>query len=789
MIKRIASFLLVLTMLVVSVPFTASAATTYTRAIDDYNGTRYENYLVIYNQSGSKTGTNPYGYEVVITDGIVTSVGGNDNLVPAGSNSFVASGHGTSNDWLANNIMLGMKASYSTSTNKVTFTKDDSTLMTALGLLREQALTAKEAALEACIVYDTSADTKFNNAETLYQQLLTAYNNNGTAPSQSNYNSLSALYTSVASLFTEKSVAEYRGAWVRPTQTSYAQVEEYVKRAYDAGLNMLSVETLYDCTTIYPTPMNSLFEHNPKFYGFDVLDAYIKACHKYDMELHVWMPVFYTGSNGSGNWKRSIAYKKSKWRLVSQRGSMLDQGEDYGLVFLNPALPEVQDFLLESYEYILTNYDIDGFQLDYIRYRDRTSNDDYGYDDYTISAFKEAYPKYANSTITYNTDANYWNDWVKFRSKQVTTMVERVRALIDRIAPDVMLSADVGPSVNEAANSLYQDYRTWLYNNWLDMIHPMAYGTDYSPFMIDFQSWADESCLVVPGLGTYMEEFGAEEMVKQTRDMLNVGCDGVVYFEISAFFSKGCGNALTSSLFTEQALAPHLDDLATLKAHLGRLAERVATAASSGTVSASTKNAITTLTTKASNVTKTSDAIDDLKELAAIIDGISSESLADRLRQDLVRAAQACARELRDGREAYEALQDRIVSLSDTEYYIVLGEGEKVLTVDELSAYLDHGMIMKGDKVIASDKGIGTEYVLTNGLAKFKIIVKGDLNGDGKVSAMDYSTAKRAVTRAINLDEIQKIAANVYKPNEEKINALDYMMIKRHVIGSGNIYA
>jgi hypothetical protein len=368
-------------------------------------------------------------------------------------------------------------------------------------------------------------------------------------------------------------------------------------------------------------------------------------------------------------------------------------------------------------------------------------------------------------------------------------MVERVRALVDRVAPEVMLSADVGPSVNEASSSLYQDYRTWLANNWLDMIHPMAYGTDYSPFMVDFQAWADESCLVVPGLGTYMEEFDADDMVKQTRDMLNVGCDGVVYFEISAFFSKGCGTALTSALFTEKAIAPHLDIKETFKANLNRLSERVSKAKTAGTISNSLKNDISALISQALNEESPIDALDELEELLGVIEGIESEPLYNRIREDLVRAAQTCARELRDYRDVYETLKDKIVTFSDTEYYVVLGEGEAVPTIDELCSYLTNGVVKKGYSVVDSNKGVGTEYVLTNGFANFKFIVKGDINGDGKVSSFDYALLKRQVMKTAQLTDVQKIAANVHKPENEKLNTSDYTLLKRHVVKTYNIYA
>ena len=86
-------------------------------------------------------------------------------------------------------------------------------------------------------------------------------------------------------------------------------------------------------------------------------------------------------------------------------------------MFLNPANPEVSDFLIESYRYILENYDIDGLQLDYIRYPHNGTDTDYGYDDATLSAFESKYgvmPEYKPSE-------SYWKDWCAFRASLVGT--------------------------------------------------------------------------------------------------------------------------------------------------------------------------------------------------------------------------------------------------------------------------------------------------------------------------------------------------------------------------------
>ncbi len=784
MTKRIASLLLVLILIAMSIPFSASAATNYTKTISGFNCTRYENYLVIYNQ-GTTTRTNSYGYEVTVTNGIVTSIGGNNSTIPQGDNSYVVSGHGTMRDWLADNIIVGMSVSYSTSTNKITFVLDEATRMRAINISRDAAFAARQKAIDACVIYDANADATFEEIEATYATIL-ANHNNGTAPTLTQMNTMIDKYNSVTALFNERAVSEYRGVWIRPTQTSATAVDSYVKKCYDAGINMISVETMYHGSMIYPTPNGSLIKHNPKFYGFDVLGAYVESCHKYGMELHVWMPVFYSCNTVETNWNISPAKRKPEWCLVTQKGSKFYTGESEGMVFLNPALPEVQDFLVETYAYILSNYDIDGFQLDYIRYRDRTQTDDYGYDEYTISEFKKEYPQYSKYNITYDTSAIYWDNWVAFRANYVTQFVQRMRTLIDTIAPDVMLTADVGPQSRTAYNDLYQNYTMWLNEEWLDMIHPMAYGEGYELVMKDFFKMAGENCLVVPGLGIFMEEYGAQDMLRQTRAMLEVGCDGVVYFEASAFFSKGCGTVLTQNIFTEKALAPALDTEETFKANLERMKERVAKAKASGTISNTIAAKLTTLIDEALGYDKISDAKNTLTELSEALENISSELLYNRLYEDIVRSRQVVMLDLRDASTVFETLGDKIYCDGLTNY-IILGRNELPLGVDDLKAALPDGEVKKGSKVLGSDDLVSTGSVLTNDSAKFTIVVIGDVSGDGKVSAQDYIKIKRQVLKTTTLNGAESLAADIHENGT--VNARDYLQIKRHVLGTTDIYA
>ena len=644
MLKKTLCLLLCLAMTLCFPILTVSADTSFTQDVSSVNGTRYTNYLVVYTSAyGSNTKTNIYGYEVTVENGVVTAVGGNSSAIPNGTNSFVVSGHGTMKEWLSDNIIPGMKVTFNQSAKTITFTKDASTMLYALNVAAEKARDAKQTAIDACLFYDSSADSRLESAEAKLK--------NASGMTDSQINELIDEFSTVAYLFREREASEYRGVWLRPDQKNMAQVESYVKQCYNAGINMISIETMYSGTVIYKVPKGSLFEQNPIFNGFDVLAAFVEVCHKYGIELHCWMPGFYSCNSSGTNYTRSPAYKKPEWRLLTNFGSPIYSYESSGMVFLNPANDEVQDFLAESYTYILENYDIDGFQLDYIRYRDRYDVDDYGYDSLTVAKFKQAYPKYANANITFDTSASYWKDWVSFRASQVTKFVERMRGIIDEIAPDVVLSADVGVSIDDAYSTIYQDSITWLNNGWLDMIHPMAYGSGYSHYALRFIEAAGEDCMVVPGLGIFMDEFYGDDMALQTDEMMSVGCGGVVFFQTAQYFSKGANKVLSETLYTEQALAPALDNAKTLKAVLGRFIDRIELAQAKGFLTKAKAEKLISLANKAlsSGSGNAYYALSAIEELKAEIKGIASGDLKNRLELDIQNAKFASLRDENTG--------------------------------------------------------------------------------------------------------------------------------------------
>ncbi len=647
--KRFLPLLLAFFVLFSVIPMGSFAAeTTFTQTATGINCTRYTDYLVVYNsQHGTTTGTNAWGYEVTVTNGVVSYAGGNNSTIPTGDGSFVVSGHGTMADWLSANVTAGMLCTFNQQTKVLTFVDSETAPLYILDVARNEALAARDNAKALCYIYDSTADSQLSSLETRYSNIMTQYDRYGSF-NETTVNTLAEDYGLVADLFRDTPVLDYRGVWIRPTQTTATQVDNYVQRCYDAGINMICLETMYACTTIMPMPAYSMFEHNPDFYGFDVLQAYINSCHSRGMELHVWMPVFYSGTTTRTYFSKSIAYKKPEWRSLTNHGSALYSNESSGMMFLSPANDEAVEHLLLSYRYILETYDIDGFQMDYIRYRDRTDTDDYGYDEATITKFKAAYPQYADTEITYNTNAEYWNDFMMFRILTVTDFVHKMRKLVNEVAPDVILSADVGPEPWTSYITLYQDSLIWLAYEWLDMIHPMAYGDGYVSQMKQFIESAGERCMVVPGLGIFMDEFDAEDMRRQTKSLLDTGCEGAVYFQIEQYLSKNCGDLLQDTIFTTRTTCPTLDNQETFNIALDRFEQRVDLAYNSGKISYTLRNNLISLSNTAQSAFSSQGAAESRDELDAVksaLDSVSNESLRAVFANDLEDATFAVVRE------------------------------------------------------------------------------------------------------------------------------------------------
>lgn len=541
--------------------------------INGFDRTRYENDMIIFTPSfGSNTKSNEYGYEVAVEDGLVISVGGNGTNIPRGENSFVASGHGTSGEWLRLNVRLGMRADYDRATETVTFYYDAEGLERGLELALNNLQPQLDKAKEVFLYMDYDGfEADYQAAKDALAAAVKEHDNGGGDRAFADAcEEIRLNIRKLTSLISESRTVQYRAVWVRPSQKNAAEVEEYVKKLHDQGINTICVEGNYDNGVIMAVPKDSLFVQNRTF-NYDVLQAYVDACHKYDMECHLWMAIYLVGySNQTSTYSRSVAAKKREWLSLDQTGSPMNENN---FMMIDPANKEAREYLLSFYEYILHNYEIDGFELDYIRYYIRSDGQDFGYTQAAFEGFEEAY--HHGVTPAYDTSAAYWADWVQYRKDCITEMVGEVRALIDRWKPNVVLGADVVPNPDSAGVNNYQDYLEWERRGWLDILHPMAYGDGFGDSIAKQVSLGGDRCSVVTGLGVFSDALDAWDMVRQAIEDNQLGAFGDCYFEATTYLGDNAGAALMSTVYRNDALAPYLDRDASLKAILAYMTGRL----------------------------------------------------------------------------------------------------------------------------------------------------------------------------------------------------------------------
>lgn len=97
--------------------------------------------------------------------------------------------------------------------------------------------------------------------------------------------------------------------------------------------------------------------------------------------------------------------------------------------------------------------------------------------------------------------------------------------------------------------------------------------------------------------------------------------------------------------------------------------------------------------------------------------------------------------------------------------------------------------IVRGDKSIYAEEALATNDIVkikNNGTEyTFRIIVYGDANGDGKISAVDYVHIKNYIMGSSGLSGSFKEAADVNK--DGKISAVDYVNVKNYIMGSESV--
>lgn len=202
--------------------------------------------------------------------------------------------------------------------------------------------------------------------------------------------------------------------------------------------------------------------------------------------------------------------------------------------WLDLGVPEVQDYLTDICTEIVSKYDVDGLNLDYIRYREGG----FGYNPISLQRFQKRY----NRTDRPASSDEQWNSW---RREQVTNLVRRIFVETKKIRPAIKLSACtiVWGSITKGYENLpaykdvAQDWVGWLNEGIIDINIPMNYKREENPEQQkDYRRWVEfmtehkHGKIGVSGVGAYLNSI--QQTIDQIKAARDLGAQGSCIFRL-----------------------------------------------------------------------------------------------------------------------------------------------------------------------------------------------------------------------------------------------------------------
>jgi len=343
--------------------------------------------------------------------------------------------------------------------------------------------------------------------------------------------------------------------------SSKDSIRYYLDKTKDTGFNRIVVDVrpiygdvLYAKTTIM-TQLTTVNGYTRNI-DWDYLGFFIEEAHKRDLKVTVSTTIFPAGRPDT---KEGVVYRDQQWAtktvLENTSKGMIDIKDDRSKVaaFLNPALPEVQEYALKFIREIVTNYDIDGYALDYCRY----SGIEADFSQPTIDQFE----KYIGEKIVnFPDDIFHWEGttrrdgklakkWFEFRAKVIHDFVKKAKEEIKAIKPKVELEYWAASWYG----ALYAQGQNWAskkydpsgeYSEWAT---PEYKNTGFAEHLDAFEN------------GAYLERvFGKSDpesiefSLEKGKRLLKGDCK--MYGSISAYNWKDIGEATTLCLEASDGL-------------------------------------------------------------------------------------------------------------------------------------------------------------------------------------------------------------------------------------------
>ena len=361
-----------------------------------------------------------------------------------------------------------------------------------------------------------------------------------------------------------------RGAIVR--SGSPVGLKKLLRKVKAAGINVIYFETVNAGFPIYPS---ALTMQNPAIEGWDPLKIAVEEGHRLGMEVHAWVWVFAVGNTRHNpvigrepGYSGPLLDEKALMSeaLRNAGGGLSTKGRQTEF-WLSPASPKARQFLKDLFSEIVSKYDVDGLQLDYIRYPFQSSGDQMGFE----LAGRERFAQSTGVTLCGGMSDQARRVWIAWKTYQISSFVKEVSETLKAIRPTLRLSAAVFPMPRATRIvAIQQDWETWLDNGWVDTLSPMSYTSSPRKLKNTFLSVENatkKKAIIYPGIA--IDRLDSEDLLLQVSLIRERGGLGNTLFAMSHLDDLKI-QALRSGPYREHdTITPHKDPVGAMAALVG----------------------------------------------------------------------------------------------------------------------------------------------------------------------------------------------------------------------------
>ncbi len=295
---------------------------------------------------------------------------------------------------------------------------------------------------------------------------------------------------------------ELRGVWVAWAGSSVPSKERIASIMDDLAAHNMNTVYVDIWRFGYPYFRSNVFQQLTGIWtdpaideGRDLLAEFIAEGHRNGLHVEAWFEYGFVACQGN---IEHLYKAHPQWFAKKKNGSVLFNG-DYRYKWLSHCNSEAQQFLIDLCLEVIQNYDVDGIELDRIRYPEL----DCGYDSATIALYKKDH----NGNVPPQTIANA--NWMRWRADKLTEFTAVLYDTIKKVRPEIFVSN--APIVySYGFDNFCQDWRPWINEGYLDFISPQVYRSTNAQYSSDLNiqfSYVRDKSKFYPGLTTITDTY------------------------------------------------------------------------------------------------------------------------------------------------------------------------------------------------------------------------------------------------------------------------------------------